>query len=68
VGNRPLKRSFWLQHVENKPTPCRTCSHFVQWVEQSWTKQLVRCNLHGHCNEPDNGCGEWQREPGSDDE
>jgi hypothetical protein len=67
MGNKALKRSFWIQQAGSAPTPCRTCSHFVEWIEQR-DKRVVRCAFAKLCLEPDEGCEKWQREPGSDDE
>jgi hypothetical protein len=66
MGNKPLRRAFWVQLAGGQHRgPCRTCHHFVAW---SPDQKSVRCDLGDWYTDPDEGCEEWQREPGSDDE
>jgi len=67
VGNKPLKRSFWLALAEQGTTPCKTCAHFEAWIQRPYGR-WASCDLGKWCFEPDEGCERWMREPGSDDD
>lgn len=73
MGNKALSPDFWsrLGGANLTVGPCRTCRRFQSWDVLWWHGSATvkaHCEKHVLCHEPQIGCEDWEREPGSDDE